>query len=105
MSSLPHSLKIPDGPEKLSLTPNNLPVSSIIEYLLLLQRKSSVFVDPSNYLCDLSPTITIFNLTEILVPPSVVVKALGRAILLDPEVKSIMLVHSPAHRGKDDCYR
>jgi hypothetical protein len=48
----------------------------------------------------LGPTITTFDVLEIPVPPSVVVKALGRAILLDPEIKSIVLVHSPLHRDK-----
>ncbi|KAJ6550805.1 hypothetical protein DFH09DRAFT_1281202 [Mycena vulgaris] len=51
------------------------------------QRKSTVFTDPTDYLSGLPPTITTFNVTEIVVPPSVVVKALGRAILFDPEIK------------------
>ncbi|KAJ7348422.1 hypothetical protein DFH08DRAFT_959826 [Mycena albidolilacea] len=74
---------------------------TLIKFPLPPQRKSTAFADSSDYLPDLSRTITTFNLTEILVPPSVIVKALGRALLPDPEVKSIMLVHSPAHRGKD----
>jgi hypothetical protein len=104
MSGLPDILKIPDGPEKLSLPHKNLPVSSLIELQLPPQRKSTVFVDPTDYLSELSPTITTFNVMEIAVPPSVVVKALGRVILLDPEIKSIMLPHSPAHRAKEDRY-
>jgi hypothetical protein len=104
MSGLPDVLKIPDGPEKLSLPPNNLPVSSLIKFQLPPQHKSTVFADPTDYLSELPPTITTFNVREIPIPPSVVVKALGRAILLDPEFKSIVLVHSPVHRGKDDRY-
>ncbi|KAJ7808638.1 hypothetical protein B0H14DRAFT_2608716 [Mycena olivaceomarginata] len=96
MSGLPDFLKIPDGPEKLSLPPTNLPVTSLIKFQLPPQRKSTVFADPSDYLSDLPPTTTAFNVAEIM--------SLGRAILLDPEVKSIVLVHSPAHRGKDDRY-
>jgi hypothetical protein len=103
MSGLPNVLKILD-PEKLSLPPNNLPVSSLIKFQLPPQRKSTVFADPTDYLSELPPTITTFNVREILIPPSVVVKALGCTTLLDPKFKSIFLVHSPAHRGKDDHY-
>ncbi|KAJ7917809.1 hypothetical protein B0H13DRAFT_2440292 [Mycena leptocephala] len=70
----------------------------------LLTAYCAVFADPTDYLSELPPTITTFNVAEIVVPPLVVVKALGRIILLDPEIKSIVLVHSPAHRGKDDRY-
>ncbi|KAJ7150102.1 hypothetical protein C8R43DRAFT_887447, partial [Mycena crocata] len=59
---------------------------------------------PTEYLSDLLPTISTFTVRDIPVPPSVVVKALGRAILLDPEIKSIVLVHSPAHRGENGRY-
>jgi hypothetical protein len=104
MAGLPDALKIPHGPEKLSLPPNNLPVSSLIKLKLPPQHKSTVFVDPTDYLSDLSPTISSFQVMEIPVLPSAVIKALGRAILLDPEVKSIVLVHSPVHRGKDERY-
>ncbi|KAJ6600520.1 hypothetical protein DFH09DRAFT_1302981 [Mycena vulgaris] len=73
MSGLPVTLRIPDGPEKLSLPPNNLPVFSLIEIQLLPQRKSTVYSDPTDYLAELPPTLTTFNVTEV------VVKALGRA--------------------------
>jgi hypothetical protein len=43
MSGLPDVLKISDGAERLSLPPNNLPVSSLIEFQLPPQRKSTVF--------------------------------------------------------------
>ncbi|KAJ6543444.1 hypothetical protein DFH09DRAFT_1088878 [Mycena vulgaris] len=69
----------PRWPEKLSLPPNNLPVSSLIKFQLPPQRKSTVYSDPTDYLLELPPTLTTFNATEIVVPPSVVVKALGRA--------------------------
>ncbi|KAJ7815543.1 hypothetical protein B0H13DRAFT_2381016 [Mycena leptocephala] len=104
MAGLPNALKILDGPEKLSLPPNNLPVSSLVKLKLPPQCKSTVFADPTDYLSDLSPMISSFQVMEIPVPPSAVVKALGRAILLDPEVKSIVLVHSPAHCGREDRY-
>ncbi|KAJ7240084.1 hypothetical protein C8J57DRAFT_1527817 [Mycena rebaudengoi] len=68
------------------------------------QCKSTVFADPTEYLSDLPPTITTFSVMEIMAPPSVVVKALGRAIILDPEAQSIVLVHSPAHRAKTVCF-
>ncbi|KAJ6478439.1 hypothetical protein DFH09DRAFT_1108349 [Mycena vulgaris] len=79
MSGLPVALRIPDGPEKLSLPPNNLPVSSLIKFQLPPQRKSTVYSDPTDYLAERPPTLTTFNVTEIVVPPSVVVMALGRA--------------------------
>ncbi|KAJ7749104.1 hypothetical protein B0H16DRAFT_1691918 [Mycena metata] len=52
-------------------------------------------------LSELPPTILDFNATELVVPPSFIVKALGRAILLDPDTKSILLVHSPTHGGQN----
>jgi hypothetical protein len=104
MSGLPDVLKIPDGPEKLLLPPNNLPVSSLIKFQLPPQHKSTVFMDPTDYLSELPPTITTFNIREIPISPLVVIKALGRVILLNPKVKSIVLMHSPAHHGKDDRY-
>ncbi|KAJ7878340.1 hypothetical protein B0H14DRAFT_2567303 [Mycena olivaceomarginata] len=61
-------------------------------------------MDPSDYFSDLPPTITTFNVEEIPTPPSIVVKALGRSYLCDPNIKSIVLVHSPAHREKAECY-
>ncbi|KAJ6543282.1 hypothetical protein DFH09DRAFT_1088980 [Mycena vulgaris] len=73
-----HQKRIPNRPEKLSLPPNNLPVSSLIKFQLLPQRKSTVYSDLTDYLAELPPTLTTFNVTEIVVPPSVVVKALGR---------------------------
>ncbi|KAJ7229336.1 hypothetical protein C8J57DRAFT_1534481 [Mycena rebaudengoi] len=75
MGGLPDSLKIPDGSEKLSLPPNNLSATRLLECPLPPQRKS-----------------TAFDVMEIMVPPSVVVQGawslhLG-SILLDPEAKS-----------------
>ncbi|KAJ7810585.1 hypothetical protein B0H14DRAFT_2607180 [Mycena olivaceomarginata] len=101
MSALSDVLKIPDGPEKLSIPAGDLPVSALIKLELPPQRTSSIFTHPTNYLSELAPTITTFNATEIVVPPSHVVKALGRAILLDPELQSIVLVHSPVQGRKD----
>ena len=49
MSGLPDVLKIPDGPDKLSLLLNNLPVSSLIKFQLPPQRKSTVFADPTEH--------------------------------------------------------
>ncbi|KAJ6484281.1 hypothetical protein DFH09DRAFT_1106599 [Mycena vulgaris] len=94
MSGLPDVLKIPDGPEKLSIPAGDLPVSALIKLKLPPQRASSIYTHPTDYLSELAPTITTFNAAEIVVPPSHVVKALGRAILLDPELQSIELVHS-----------
>ncbi|KAJ7805971.1 hypothetical protein B0H14DRAFT_3882544 [Mycena olivaceomarginata] len=82
---------IPDGPEKLSLAGTTILVSDLIKFPLPPQHESTVFADPTEYLSDLHPTITTFNVLEIPVPPSVVVKALGCAILLDPEITSIRL--------------
>jgi hypothetical protein len=44
--------------------------------------------------------VTDFDPGTIPLPPSDVVKALGRAILTDKEIKYIVLVHSLQHRGK-----
>ncbi|KAJ7037007.1 hypothetical protein C8F04DRAFT_1257559 [Mycena alexandri] len=66
MSGLPDALRIPDGPEKLSLPPNSLSVSGLIEFQLPPQRKSTVYVDPSDYLSELPPTITTFDVREIV---------------------------------------
>ncbi|KAJ7704920.1 hypothetical protein B0H17DRAFT_1126543 [Mycena rosella] len=104
MSGLPDIFKIPDGPEKLSIPPTSLSVSRLIKFRLPPQRKSTVFTDPTEYVSELHPTVVTFNVAEIPVPPSIIVKALGREILADPEAKSIMLVHSPAHREKGNRY-
>ncbi|KAK7047057.1 hypothetical protein R3P38DRAFT_3423853 [Favolaschia claudopus] len=104
MSSRPGVFTIPDGPEKLFLPPKSLPVSKLIKFTLPPQRKSTVFPDASDYLSEDLPTVGTFNVAEIVIPPSIVVKDLGRAILEDPEMKSIVLIHSPAHRDKADRY-
>ncbi|KAJ7851163.1 hypothetical protein B0H14DRAFT_2581603 [Mycena olivaceomarginata] len=44
VSGLPDVLKIPEVPEKFSLLPSNLPVSSLINFQLPPQHKSSVFL-------------------------------------------------------------
>ncbi|KAK7014604.1 hypothetical protein R3P38DRAFT_3205506 [Favolaschia claudopus] len=85
MSGLPASLRIPDGPEKLSLPHKNLPVSELIAFTLPPQRKSTVYPDPADYLSELPPTVETFKITEMVVPPSIVVKNLGRAILMDSD--------------------
>jgi hypothetical protein len=64
MSGLPNVLKIPD-PEKPSLPPNNLPVSSLIKFQLPPQHKSTVFADPTDYLSELPPTISTAALLGI----------------------------------------
>ncbi|KAK6974495.1 hypothetical protein R3P38DRAFT_3378568 [Favolaschia claudopus] len=104
MSGLPDKLKIPEGVERLALPAADIPVTSLINFVLPPQRKSTAFADPSDYLSDLPPTVTVFDVKDIPVPPSVAVKAFGRAILLDPDTQSIELIHSPAHRGKTDRY-
>ncbi|KAK7025886.1 hypothetical protein R3P38DRAFT_3531849 [Favolaschia claudopus] len=96
------SLRIPDGPEKLSLPHKNLPVSELITFTSPPQRKSTVYPDPADYLSELPPIVETLKIAEMVVPPSIVVKNLGRAILMDSEMKSIVMVHSPAHRGKGD---
>ncbi|KAJ7266272.1 hypothetical protein C8J57DRAFT_1229672 [Mycena rebaudengoi] len=45
MGGLPDSFKIPDGPEKLSLPPNNLSITRLLECPLPPQRKSTVYAD------------------------------------------------------------
>ncbi|KAJ7256741.1 hypothetical protein C8J57DRAFT_1721454, partial [Mycena rebaudengoi] len=76
------------------------PVSLSVRYRRSANRRCSLYADASDYLSDQPPTVTSFDVMEIMVPPSVVVKALGRSILLDPEAKSLVLVHSPAHRAR-----
>ncbi|KAK6975031.1 hypothetical protein R3P38DRAFT_2811170 [Favolaschia claudopus] len=65
MSGLPASLRIPDGPEKLSLPHKNLPVSELIAFTLPPQRKSTVYPDPADYLSELPPTVETFKITEM----------------------------------------
>jgi hypothetical protein len=104
MENLPDALRVPDGPEKPVLPSRDLPVSKLIKLDLPPQHKSSTFTDPSDYLSDRPPTLTMFNVLEIPVPPAAVVKALSREILSDPDMMSILLVHSPGHRAKHGCY-
>ncbi|KAK6995646.1 hypothetical protein R3P38DRAFT_2796698 [Favolaschia claudopus] len=80
MSRRPGVFTIPDGPEKLFLPSKNLSVSSLIKFTLPPQRKSTIFLDPSDYLSEDFPTVDTFHVAEIAIPPSNVVKALGRAI-------------------------
>ncbi|KAJ7887837.1 hypothetical protein B0H14DRAFT_2562608 [Mycena olivaceomarginata] len=95
MANLPHVLKIPDGPEKLSLPSLDVSISKLMKLQLPPQHKSTTFVDPSDYLSNLCPTVATFDALEIPLPPAFAVKALGQAILSDPEIKSNVLVHSP----------
>ncbi|KAJ7748072.1 hypothetical protein B0H16DRAFT_1725684 [Mycena metata] len=64
MSGLPDVLKIPDGPEKQSIPPKNLPVSELMKLELPPQRKSSVFSHPTDYLSELTPTVTTFDMSK-----------------------------------------
>ncbi|KAJ7669586.1 hypothetical protein B0H17DRAFT_1142145 [Mycena rosella] len=81
MSGLPDVLKIPDGPEKLLIPPTSLPVSSLNPAL-------------SNFSCRRNA-----NPLSLQTPPSPWLCNPGC-----PEAKSILLVHSPAHREKGDHY-
>ncbi|KAJ7281325.1 hypothetical protein C8J57DRAFT_1219220 [Mycena rebaudengoi] len=80
MAALPEALRIPDGPEKLSLPSRTLSVSSLVKLQLLLQRKSTVFANPTDYLSEFSPTVTTFDVMEIPVLPSAVVKDLSGSL-------------------------
>jgi len=104
MGALPAALRIPDGPEKLVLPPLDLPVSSLMKLDLPLQRKSTTFIYPSDYISDLPPTLSTFELLKIPVPPSAVVKDLASTIINDPGIQSIVLAHSLAHRNQMDRY-
>jgi hypothetical protein len=73
MAGLPDKLKIPDGPEKLSLPSRDLPVSKLLKFELPPQRKFSTFADPSDYLSEVSATRVTFDVLEIPVPPAAVV--------------------------------
>ncbi|KAJ7860653.1 hypothetical protein B0H13DRAFT_2355510 [Mycena leptocephala] len=70
----------------------------------ILQRQSNVFGHSTDSTSHLPPTITAFDVMDIPVPPADIVKELGRMILLDPGIRSIVLVHSPAHRGQNGRY-
>jgi hypothetical protein len=48
--------------------------------------------------------VVTFNVLEIPVPPAVVYKAFGQAILSNPDMKSIVLVHLLAHQAKNVHY-
>jgi hypothetical protein len=60
MAILPEVLRIPDGPENLSLPAPDLPISQLMELRLPPQRKSTTFADPSDYLSGQHPTVTTF---------------------------------------------
>ncbi|KAJ7939000.1 hypothetical protein B0H13DRAFT_1851170 [Mycena leptocephala] len=66
MSGLPNSLKIPDGPERLSLPPNNLPVSSLIKFPLPLHKHPKLISSE----CRPCPPLPLHgpNLLEVAVP-------------------------------------
>jgi hypothetical protein len=104
MGGLPEYLKLPEGMEKLSLPSVDMPVSKLIKFTLPPTHKATAFLNPTDYLSEYLPTVTDFDPRAIPVPPPTVVKALGRAILTDQDIKSIVLVHSPQHRDQDECY-
>jgi hypothetical protein len=80
------------------------PISSRFQSYQVLGCHCSTLASPLPLQIPLTIPLTIFNVTQILVPSSVVVKALGYIILLDPEVKSIVCVYSSAYCEKDNCY-
>jgi hypothetical protein len=59
-----------------------------------------VYTDPEDYLSEKSPSVVDFDFEpgKIPAPPAAVVKALVRAILQNPQVKSIKLLHAPTYR-------
>ena len=67
-------------------------------------HKATAILNPTDYLSEYAPIVTNFDTGAIPVPPLAVVKALGRAILTDKEIKSIVLVHSPRHHDEDEHY-
>ncbi|KAJ7831710.1 hypothetical protein B0H14DRAFT_3713219 [Mycena olivaceomarginata] len=104
MGVLPEALQITEGQEQLIIPSVDLFVFSLMAFELPPQHKSIMFVDPSDYLSDLPLTLTTFNVRDIPMPPMVVVKALSGAIISDPETKSILLVHSPAHHDNKKAH-
>jgi hypothetical protein len=64
MGALRVTLRIPDGLEKLVLLPLDLPVLSLMKLDLPLQRKSTTFIYPSDYISNLPPTLSTFELLK-----------------------------------------
>jgi hypothetical protein len=104
MGGLPEFLKVPEETEKLSLPPPHMSIAKLIKFRLPPLHKATAFRNPTDYLSEYAPTVTDFDPGTIPVPPPDVVKALGRAILTDKEIKSIVLVHSPQHCDEDERY-
>jgi hypothetical protein len=59
-----------------------------------MRRKSTTFIYPSDYISDLPPTLSTFDLLKIPVPPSAVVKDLSSAIILQIGLPDIMTSRS-----------
>ncbi|KAJ7658475.1 hypothetical protein B0H17DRAFT_1145630 [Mycena rosella] len=87
MSGLPDVLKIPTGrksSDSAHLPARVQPQSSLIKFQLP-RNAIHCLADPTEYVSELHPTVITFNIAEIPVPPSVIVKALGCAILAAPK--------------------
>ncbi|KAJ7362810.1 hypothetical protein DFH08DRAFT_1025215 [Mycena albidolilacea] len=98
------SLRIPEATANTCLPPEDLPVLKLIKFNLPPLHKSTAFLNPTDYLSEYAPTLTIFDPAAIPVPPHAVVKNLEHAILSDKDICSIVLVRSLQHRDEDQQY-
>ncbi|KAJ7330894.1 hypothetical protein DFH08DRAFT_814985 [Mycena albidolilacea] len=73
MEALPESLRIPEATANACLPPEDLPVLKLIKFNLPPLHKSTVFLNPTNYLSEYAPTHTAFDPEAIPVPSHAVV--------------------------------
>ncbi|KAJ7812503.1 hypothetical protein B0H14DRAFT_2605728 [Mycena olivaceomarginata] len=99
MAALPEGMRIPDSHLAKLLPSSKLSIADLLDFHVPHQRASTVYTDPEDYLSEKSPSVVDFDFEpgKIPAPPAAVVKALVRAILQNPQVKSIKLLHAPTY--------
>jgi hypothetical protein len=98
-------LTIPKELQTKLLPSDTFTVNQLLEFHLPVQRMSTVFTQPDQYLSLDSINCSQFDAAKILTPPASVVKTLSHAMLTvdkTDKIQSIQCPHAPAHSR--DCY-
>jgi hypothetical protein len=98
--SIQKQLTIPEELQSKLLPSNTFTVNQLLEFHLPVERTSTIFTQPDQYL-SLDPiNYSQFNAIKILTPPTSVIEALSRAVLSMDEtdtIQSIQCPHASAH--------
>jgi hypothetical protein len=95
--------KIPEDIQRTLLPAETSTVFQLLEFRVPVQRMSTVFTQPDQYISSNPVNCSRFNAADIVTPPASVIETLSHAVLnaeRTDKIQSIRCPHAPIHSGK-----